>query len=123
MTVQLVRLLDPARTQSFLDDPGRGKHLVAAIFTVRGVRGSTDDDAYNDAVFIGSNGKRYQWSFAELAGHQPSFTNGVFRLQQGRSATGTVTAVLPNGVRVVRVRWTASSGYGQAVTWHLRRPS
>jgi len=88
MTVQLVRLLDPARPQSFLDNPGPGKHLVAAIFTVRGVRGSTDDDAYNDAVFIGSNGKRYQWSFAELAGHHPSFTNGVFRLQPGKSAPG-----------------------------------
>jgi hypothetical protein len=122
MTVQLVRLLDPARPQSSLDDPGPGKHLVAAIFTVRGVRGSTDDDAYNDAVFIGSNGKRYQWSFADLAGHHPSFNSGVFRLQPGKSATGTVTAVLPNGVKVVRVRWTASSGYGQAVTWHLRRP-
>ena len=122
MTVQLVRLLDPARPQSFLDDPGPGKRLVAAIFTVRGVRGSIDDDAYNDAVFIGSNGKRYQWSFAYLAGHHPSFTNGVFRLQPGKSVTGTVTAVLPNGVKVVRVRWTASSGFGQAVTWHLRRP-
>ena len=122
MTVQLVRLLDPARPQSFLDDPGPGKHLVAAIFTVRGVRGSIDDDAYNDAVLIGSNGKRYQWSFAYLAGHHPSFTNGVFRLQPGKSVTGTVTAVLPNGVKVVRVRWTASSGFGQAVTWHLRRP-
>ena len=72
MTVQLVRLLDPARPQSFLDDPGPGKHLVAAIFTVRGVRGSIDDDAYNDAVLIGSNGKRYQWSFADLAGHHPA---------------------------------------------------
>jgi hypothetical protein len=122
MAVQLVRLLDPARPQSFLDDPGPGKHLVAAIFTVRGVRGSIDDDAYNDAVLIGSNGKRYQWSFAYLAGHHPSFTNGVFRLQPGKSVTGTVTAVLPNGVKVVRVRWTASSGFGQAVTWHLRRP-
>jgi hypothetical protein len=122
MTVQLVRLLDPARPQSFLDDPGPGKRLVAAIFTVRGVRGSIDDDAYNDAVLIGSNGKRYQWSFAYLAGHHPSFTNGVFRLQPGKSVTGTVTAVLPNGVKVARVRWTASSGFGQAVTWHLRRP-
>jgi hypothetical protein len=122
MTIQLVRLLDPARPRSFLDDPGPGKHLVAAIFTVRGVRGSIDDDAYNDAVLIGSNGKRYQWSFADLAGHHPSFTNGVFRLQPGKSVTGTVTAVLPNGVKVVRVRWTASSGFGQAVTWHLRRP-
>jgi hypothetical protein len=122
MTVQLVRLLDPARPRSFLDDPGPGKHLVAAVFTVRGLRGATNDDAYNDAVLLGSDGKRYQWSFADLAGHHPSFTNGVFRLRPGIGATGTVTAVLPNGVRVVRVRWTASSGFGQAVTWHLRRP-
>jgi hypothetical protein len=95
---------------------------VAAVFTVRGLRGATNDDAYNDAVLLGSDGKRYQWSFADLAGHHPSFTNGVFRLRPGIGATGTVTAVLPNGVRVVRVRWTASSGFGQTVTWHLRRP-
>ena len=49
----------------------------------------------------------------------PQLTNGVFRLQPGKSVTGTVTAVLPNGVKVVRVRWTASSGFGQAVAWHL----
>jgi len=30
--------------------------------------------------------------------------------------------VLPDGFMVVRVRWTASSGYGQAVAWHLRQP-
>ena len=52
----------------------------------------------------------------------PASPNGVFRLQPGKRVTGTVTAVLPNGVKVVRVRWTASSGYGQAVTWHLRQP-
>jgi hypothetical protein len=122
MTVQLVKLLDPARPQSFLDDPGPGKHLVGAVFTVRGVRGAVDDDAYNDAVLIGSNGKRYQWSFADLAGHHPAFTDGTFRLRPGQRVSGTVTAVLPDGVRVVRVRWTSSSGFGQAVTWHLKRP-
>lgn len=122
MTVQLVKLLDPARPQSSLDDPGPGKHLVGAVFTVRGVRGTTDDDADNDAVLIGSNGKRYHWSFAYLAGHHPNFTNGAFRLQPGTIVTGTVTAVLPDGVRVIRVRWTSSSGFGQTVTWRLKRP-
>jgi hypothetical protein len=46
----------------------------------------------------------------------------VFSSTAGESATGTVTAVLPDGFMVVRVRWTASSGYGQAVAWHLRQP-
>src|SRR5262249_15201117 len=122
MTVQLVKLLDPARPQSFLDDPRPGKHLVAAAVTVRGGRGAVDADAYNDAVLMGSTGKRYQWSFAELAGHHPSFTDGTFRLRPGQRVSGTVTAVLPDGIRVVRVRWTSSSGFGQAVTWHLKRP-
>jgi hypothetical protein len=44
------------------------------------------------------------------------FTDGAFRLPPGTTRTGAVTFAVPGGVRIVAVRWTASSGFGSAAT-------
>jgi hypothetical protein len=121
MNIQLAELLDPAQPKSFLDVPGHGKHLVGAVFIVHGLTGTAKDDADNDATLIGTNGKRYSSTFALITGH-PDFTDSAFRLTPGTRALGTVSFVVPDGVRITTVKWASSSGYGRAVTWHLRPP-
>jgi hypothetical protein len=119
MTIRLIRVLDPARPRSDFDAPGRGKHLVGAVFAVRALSGTVDDDAYNDVTLVGSDGSSYDGSFDLIAGHT-DFTDGAFLLKAGARTTGTISFEVPNGVRAAGVRWTAGSGFGRTVIWHLR---
>jgi hypothetical protein len=121
MSVQLRKLLDPARAATGLDSPGPGRRLVGAVLTLRGLRGVVEDNAANDVVVIGSNGRRYGASYDLIVG-RPDFTYGQFRVHPGSLVTGTESFVLPDGVRVAAVKWTAESGFGATVTWNLRPP-
>ena len=84
------------------------------------MRGAVSDDANNDVHLVGARGQRYGAFFYQIARYT-NFTNGAFRLRPGQKVTGAVTFVIPDGVKITAVRWTADSGFGTTVVWKRHR--
>jgi hypothetical protein len=114
--VTLVKVVDPAQGGPFTSPDG-GMRFVAAVFRITGVRGSPkEDDAYNDAALVGSNGKTYTWDVTELAGYG-DFNDGLIQVAQGGTTTGAVSFQVPDGVQVRDVQWSSNNGFGTTVRW------
>jgi hypothetical protein len=117
--VTLVKVIDPARGASQFDSPDNGKRFVGAVFTIKAVTGSPqNEDANNDAVLVGSNGQNYSADFANIVGYT-NFDSGTIHVAQGDTVTGAVTFQVPDGLTVSTVQWSALSGFGSMVEWDL----
>jgi len=116
--VTLVKVIDPARGAGPFNSPASGTRFVGAVFLITAVRGRPkDDDANNDAVLVGSNGKTYTCDFTDIAGYG-NFSGGVIQLAQGSTTTGAVSFQVPDGVQVTDVQWSPGNGFGGAtVQW------
>jgi len=115
--VTLAKVIDPAKGENQFAAPDVGKRFVGLVFRVKALTGSPkDEDANNDAVVVGSNGRNYSADFDGIAGYT-SFDHGVIHVSQGETVTGAVTFQVPNGVTVSKVQWTALSGFGSGVEW------
>ena len=117
MTVKCRQLLDPATASDSFEAAPAGKRLVAAVFTLKGISGSTNDDANNDASLVGTNGQSYSPAFDSIAGYT-NFNNGMFTVTAGVKSVGAVVFEVPVSVKIAEVQWSPSSGMGGTpVTW------
>jgi hypothetical protein len=118
--VTLVKVIDPAQPGDEFSAPDNGKRLVGAVFTIKAVSGSPqDEDADNDAALIASNGQACSADLNNIARYT-NFSDGAIHVAQGEATTGAVALQVPDGVTVTRVQWTAASGFGCMVQWDVR---
>ena len=118
--VALVRLIDPAHSANKSDTPNNGKRFVSAVFRIKALPGSPqDENADIAAVLIDGNGRIYTFSISRIAGYA-NFDNGAIHVAQGQTVTGSVVFQVPRGVQVTEVRWTPGS-FRSAVRWVMQR--
>ena len=118
--VTLVKVIDPAQGADQFTSPDSGKRFVAAVFRIKALVGSPqDEDANIDAVIVGSNGQSCTADFAGIAGYT-NFYSGTINVAQGDTVTGSVTFQVPDGVTVAKVQWRPGA-FGSAVQWEVRR--
>jgi hypothetical protein len=119
--VTLVKVIDPARAADDFFTPDKGKRFVGAVFRIKALKGSPqDEDANNDAVIVGGNGQSYTADFDDIVGYT-NFADGVIHVAQGDTVTGAVTFQVPDRVKVAKVQWGASSNFGSVVQWNVSR--
>lgn len=117
--VALVKIVDPAQGADQFATPDNGMRFVGAVFTINAISGSPqNEDANNDAALVGSNGQTYNSDPDSITGYT-NFSEGQINVAQGQSTTGAVTFQVPNGVKVSKVQWSTSSGFGSTVQWNL----
>ena len=115
--VAMAKVIDPAKGENQFTVPDAGKRFVGLVFRVKALTGSPqDEDANNNAVIIGSNGRNYAAEFDGIAGYT-NFDHGAIHVSKGETVTGSVTFQLPKDVKVSTVQWTALSGFGATVEW------
>jgi hypothetical protein len=118
--VALVKVIDPARGENQFSTPASGKRLVGLVFRIKGVAGSPQgEDANNDAVLVGADGRDYQADLNGIAGYA-NFDDGAIHVTPGQTVTGAVAFQVPASVRVSTVQWTALSGFGPMVEWNVQ---
>lgn len=116
----LVKVIDPARGASAFDTADNGERLVAAVFRIRELRGSSqDEDANTDAVIVGRNGQSYTFDIRDIAGYT-NFDSDTIHVAQGETVTGSVVFQVPDGVKLAKVQWTPGM-FGSTVQWNVRR--
>ena len=116
--VTLVKVIDPAQGATSFDAPANGKHFVGAVFTIKAIQGSPqNEDADTDAALVGSDGQTYTADFSSISGYT-DFNYGAIKVQQGDSVTGAVTFQVPNGVSISKVQWSPGGGIGTTVQWN-----
>lgn len=116
--VTLVKVIDPAQGATSFDTPANGKHFVGAVFTIKAIQGSPqNEDADTDAALVGSDGQTYTADFSSIAGYT-DFNYGAIKVQQGDSVTGAVTFQVPSGVSISKVQWSPGGGIGTTVQWN-----
>ena len=115
--VAMAKVIDPANGENQFTVPDAGKRFVGLVFRVKALTGSPQhEDANNNAVIIGSNGRNYGADFDGIAGYT-NFDHGAIHVSKGETVTGSVTFQLPKDVKVSTVQWTALSGFGATVEW------
>jgi hypothetical protein len=120
LRVTLVKIADPAEGADEYTIPDGGKRFVGAVFAIRALSGSPqDENPKNAAAVIGSNGQTYSADLKDIAGYT-NFGNGTFRLAQGETLTGSVTFQIPEAVKVAKVQWTPG-GPRPTVQWEVGR--
>lgn len=111
MSVTLTKIVDPAQGADQYTTPDPGKRFVGAVFKLTGVTGSFSDDANSDASLQGSNGQTYSPDFSNIAGYT-NFNSGQFNISAGDTSIGAVTFQVPTGVKVTKIEWSATGGFG-----------
>jgi hypothetical protein len=86
---------------------------VGAVFSIKGVSRTFSDDANNDATLVGSNGQTYIADFNSIAGYT-NFSSGVYNVSADENSVGAVTFQVPLTVKVAKIEWSASGGFGGA---------
>ena len=120
LRVTLVKMVDPSEGADEHAFPDGGKRFVSAVFEIRALSGSPqDEDPKKAAAVIGSNGQTYSADLKDITGY-PNFGNGTINLVQGEATAGSVTFQVPEGVNVQKVQWTPG-GHGPIVVWKVRR--
>lgn len=116
-SVTLNKILSPAAPDNEFDAASSGKHLVGAEFTIKGISGTSSDDADSDAAVQGNDKQLYQPSFNGIAAGT-NFNSGDFNVAPGVTEIGWVAFEVPNSVTVASVQWNPSSGFGGGTaTW------
>jgi len=118
--VTLVKVIDPARGANQFSRPDSGKRFVGLVFRIKALTGSPQsEDANNDAVLVGGNAQDYPADLNRIAGYA-NFDHGTIRVAPGETVTGAVAFQVPDGVAVLKVQWTALSGFGSMAEWNVR---
>jgi hypothetical protein len=109
--VSLTKVIDPAQGADQYTTPDPGKRFVGAVFKLKGVTGSSSDDANSDASLLGSDGQTYSPDFNDIAGYT-NFNSGEFNVSAGETSVGAVVFQVPSGVKVSKIEWSATGGFG-----------
>ena len=118
--VTLLKVIDPAQGADQFTTPDRGTRFVAAVFSVKALAGSPqNEDANNDAELLGVNGQGYDAALGGNIVGYTDFDSGEIQIAQGQTETGAVTFQVSDGVEIADVQWVASSGFGQFVQWDV----
>ena len=92
---------------------------VAVEFTIKGVQGTSQDDADADAYVLGSDHRLYSSSLDTLV-NCTDFNYGQWTVEPGTVASGCVSFQLPDGVHVVQVQWNPDVySPGGRITWFV----
>ncbi len=118
MSIALTSMIDPAHGANEFDQPRTGNRLVASEFKLTGVRGTSADNANNDASLIGDNHHVYAADLNDVS-ECTNFTNGDYSVAPHQSSTGCVVFQVPVGVTVVQIKWIPEVG-GIAGIWDVR---
>jgi len=117
--VTLVKVIDPAQPTDQFNAVDSGKRLVGAVFVIKALTGSPEDeDANDDAMLVGGNKQNYPADFDAIVGYA-NFDSGTIHVTPGGTATGAVTFQVPDGVKVSEIQWTGLSGFGSTVEWNV----
>jgi len=110
-SVQLVRMIDPARGSDQLTTPIRGNRFVAALFKITNTgRRRITDDANADASITGANAQNFL-SDPDSVAECTNFESGVYQLAPKMSQTGCVVFQLPSALKVSTVEWSPGGRY------------
>jgi hypothetical protein len=113
MEVTLTKVIDPAQGADQFTTPGSGSRFVGAVFSLNGISGTFSGNANNDAALIGSNGQTYTADFNSIAGYT-NFNNGDYNVGTSENSVGAVTFQAPLAVKVTKIEWSVSGGFGGA---------
>lgn len=117
MSIALGSVIDPAHGTSDFDQPSTGNRFVAAEFKLTGIRGSSADNANNNASLIGDNHHVYVADLDDVS-ECTNFTSGDYKVAPNQSSAGCVVFQVPVGVTVLQVKWTPEFG-GTATIWDV----
>lgn len=109
--ITLVKLIDPATGANEASTPDAGKRFVGADFTIKNTGSASLTGDINVAAVIGSDGQTYQADFSDIAGCT-NFNSGQYTLAPAASGTGCATFQVPTGIKVAKVQYSPSSGFG-----------
>jgi hypothetical protein len=115
MDVCLTKVIDPAQGADQFTTPDNGERFVGAVFKLKGVTGSLQDDTNNDATLIGSNGQTYEADFDNIAGYT-NFNSGEFNFC--RNPCGSPEGPSPKGRDLMGWPWPMTAG---AARWQPSR--
>ena len=80
-----MKVIDPAQGANQANTPDAGKRFVGLVFTIKGVTGSPQgEDANNDAVLVGANGRDYPAALDRIAGYT-NFDDGAIHVTPGQT--------------------------------------
>lgn len=113
MEVTLTRVIDPAQGADQFTTPDSGSRFIGAVFSLHGISGTFSGNATNDATLIGSNGQTYGADFNSIAGYT-NFNSGDYNVGARENSVGAVTFQVPLAVKVTKIEWSASGGFGGA---------
>lgn len=119
--VALTKIIDPAHAADQFTVPDHGKRFVGAVFTMKAISGyGPKQDAYDDAVLVGSDGQTYLPDDIAIVGYT-DFAVGEVYATQGDRTTGAVAFQVPTGVKVSKVQWSTFSSFGvrSTVQWNV----
>jgi hypothetical protein len=117
MSIALGPVIDPAHGTNEFDQPRTGNRLVATEFKLTGIRGSSADNANNDASLIDDNHHVYAADLDDVS-ECTNFTNGDYKVAPNQSTTGCVVFQVPIGVTVLQVKWIPEVG-GATTIWDV----
>jgi hypothetical protein len=117
-SVTLDKVVPNAQPSNSFDTAASGDYLVGAEFTIKGISGTDQDDANNNASLTGTDQQTYQTGFESLAAGT-NFDSGQFNTSPGSSSVGWVSFEVKDGVPVASIQWAPASGMSGAApgTW------
>jgi hypothetical protein len=95
------------------DDSDANTRSVAAKFRVTDIgKHAVSDSPDNGVSLIGDNGQGYSWPGLIAPTCSDFGPHSNFNLAPGESVVGCVVVEVPDGVRIVRVKWVPDGGNG-----------
>ncbi len=118
--VTLDSVTEPAVHLDEFNTPDAGNKLVTIEVTIKDSGSSAiSDDADLNLAVVGSDGQLYSPDFNSARGCQ-DFNGGSYTLAPGDTLSGCVVFQLPVSVKVSKVQFTPSGGFGQTMDeWTL----
>ncbi len=111
------RVTDPASGANEYSKPAAGKHFVGVkLHITNAAAKSYENNANNETTIVLSNGHTTVADYNPIAGCG-NFDNGQVKLASGASATGCVTFQVPNGQKLVAVRYGNTVFPGTTAEW------
>jgi hypothetical protein len=94
-------------------------HMVAARFTITGVKGQSSDDVLSNATAITSATDTIDTSLNDVTDGS-AFNSGAWQVGPGQTVSGWAAFEVGPNVKVAQVRWTPTAGMSDSsATWNV----